>query len=264
MLVMTDDKKKENREEKKLNSEWHTLFTTEVKSSEEQDEKGLYKKVPGFTQYRMFVDNFMEFKKGLHGLYNELWNAMDTDKLELRINSNGGMVNEGGQFYSIIKNKFNGRCTTILDNKGYSMGALVFLMGDVRIVTERADLMIHDYSGTLGGKGGEIEARNAHTQKHIREFFKEVILNPGFLTKKEFDNMIIGQDYWMDVIELCERGIATHVLVKGKNMKASEYLAAKRYVGKNKETEKQRNKKISKLSKSIKKEITKRLSKNIL
>jgi len=220
--LATEEKK--DTTEKTLQSEWHTLFKKDVAASDEKQDNGFYKKTPGYTQYRMFVDDFMEFEKGLHGIYNELWDAGDTDKLELRINSNGGMVNEGAQFYSIIKNKFNGRTTTILDNKGYSMGALTFCMGDRRVVTERADLMFHDYAGGVGGKGGEIEARNAHTQVFIRKFFKEVILDQGFLTKKEYKNMLIGQDYWMGVEELCERGIATHVLVNGKEIKAKKYL----------------------------------------
>ena len=223
MARLAEDKKKDE-DTKKMNSDNHTLFKTEIKGSEKTGKKGFYKKVPGYTNYRVFVDDFMEFGNGLHPIYNELWNAGDTDRLELRINSNGGMVNEGGQFYSIIRNKFNGRCTTILDNKGYSMGALTFCMGDKRVITERADFMFHDYAGGMMGKGGEMEARNSHTQKHIRKFFKEVVLDQGFLTKKEYKNMLIGQDYWMSTEELCTRGIATHVLVHGKEVKAKKYL----------------------------------------
>jgi len=216
--------KKDNNDEKKLNSTEHTLFKKKIQGSEEETKKGLYKKIPGYTRYRFFVNDFMEWERGLHEIYNELWDAGKNDRLELRINSNGGMVNEGAQFYSIIKNKFNGRTTTILDNKGYSMGALTFCMGDKRVVTERADLMFHDYSAGLGGKAGEIQAYNEHSQKFIRKFFKEVILDQGFLTKKEYDNMLIGQDFWMDAEELCKRGIATHVLVNGEEIKAKKYL----------------------------------------
>ena len=104
------------------------------------------------------------------------------------------------------------------------MGALTFCMGDKRVVTERADLMFHDYSGGMFGKGGEMQARNEHTQKFIRKFFKEILLDSKFLTKKEYNNMLIGQDYWMDVEELCKRGMATHVLVDGKEIKAKKYL----------------------------------------
>ena len=36
--------------------------------------------------------------------------------------------------------------------------------------------------------------------------------------------MLIGKDFWMDTKELCKRGIATHVLVEGKEIKAKKYL----------------------------------------
>ena len=259
-----ENEKKQGDKQINFQSTEHTLFKKKIQGFEKETKNGLFRKIPGYVQYRFFVNDFMESEKGLHFIYNELWDVGKNDRLELRINSNGGMVNEGAQFYSIIKNKFNGRCTTILDNKGYSMGALTFCMGDRRVVTERADLMVHDYSSGLGGKAGEIQAYNEHSQKFIRKFFKEILLDTGFLSKKEYDNMLIGQDYWMGVEELCERGMATHVLVNGKNIKAHNYLANKRYIGENKETKKQRDKNIKKLAKRIKKEIAKRLKKNIL
>ena len=230
MKINADNKEEENKELKKLSSTHHTLFKTEVKGTEESKKKGFYKKVPGYTQYRFFVDSFMEFEKELHSIYNELWDADENDRLELRINSRGGLVNEGAQFYSIIKNKFNGRCTTVLDNCGYSMGAITFLMGDERIATERSDLMLHDYSGGTYGKGGEQKSQLEHSQKHIRQFFKEVLLGGNYITKKEYKNMLIGQDYWMDVVELCKRGMATHVLVNGEKITAKKYL--KKYLKK--------------------------------
>jgi len=223
-MRIEENKDNKDKKDEKLSSEYHTLFKKEIKEKIKTHDDGKFSKIPGYTRYRFFVNDFMEVGSSLHDVYNELWDANETDELELRINSSGGMVNEGGQFYSIIKNKFNGRTTTILDNKGYSMGAVTFCMGNKRVVTERADLMFHDYSGRMFGKGGEIEARNAHTQKFIRKFFEDVILKPGFLTKEEYKKMIIGQDYWMDAEELCKRGIATHVLKDGKEIKAKKYL----------------------------------------
>ena len=220
-----------NSEEKKdkeiLNSTHHTMFTSNVAEVSKEviiGGKKYFEITSAHKAYRLFIDDFMEFERGLHEIYNILWDAGDSDTLELRINSNGGMVNEGSQFHSIIKNKFNGRTTTVLDNKGYSMGALLFSAGDKRVVTERADLMYHDYSTGMGGKAGEVQARNEHSQKFIRKYFREVVLDNGFLSKKEFKQMLVGQDYWMGVEELCKRGIATHVLVNGKEVKAKKYL----------------------------------------
>ena len=216
----------QNQDKNKLNSKWHTLFKTIIPAKEVPVSKkeGTYKKIPEHTSYRVFIDTFLEHERGLHEMFNELWNAGKHDTLELRINSGGGFVNEGSQFYTLINNKFNGRTTTILDSRGYSMGALVFCMGDKRIVTPRSDLMFHDYSGGARGKGGEIEARLKHGAEHVRTFFADIILQHKFLSKKEFKNMLIGKDYWMTAPEICKRGIATHVLIDGKEIKAKKYL----------------------------------------
>lgn len=222
---MNEEVKPDDKKVEKMNSEHHTMFKLKVPGKEiPGKEEGFYSKEAPHTRYRLFVDDFMEFNRGLHDIYNELWNASSNDILELRINSSGGLVNEGGQFYSIIKNKFNGRCTTILDNKGYSMGALTFLMGDERIITERADLMLHTFSGVAHGKSGEIKSRVDHVEKHLQKFFKEILVDNKFITEKEFELMCIGQDYWMGTKELCERGMATHVLVNGDKITASKYL----------------------------------------
>jgi ATP-dependent protease ClpP protease subunit len=219
-----DNDRKTEKKTEKLNSRYHTLFKIKKPSKRISKGKGLFKEQPAYTIYRIFIDDFMDFERGLHEMFNELYQARKTDRLELRINSYGGLVNEGAQFYNMIKNVFPGRVTTVLDNCGYSMGALTFCMGDKRIVNERADLMFHDYSSGNRGKGGELEARQKHNSKFIRKFFYDVIITQGFLTKKEFKKMTIGQDYWMDVVELCKRGIATHVLVKGEEIKAKKYL----------------------------------------
>ena len=56
--------------------------------------------------------------------------------------------------------------------------------------------------------------------------------------------MLIGQDYWMDAKELCKRGIATHVITEGRELKAKEYL---KKIKKQKKQKKQ--KKVEKLKK---------------
>lgn len=229
-----------NDNDKVKNSKFHTLFE-EFKSEDKEevviDGQTLYKIKPSYTNYRMFIDSFAEEERGLHEIFNTLWNAGDRDRLELRINSWGGFVKEGQNFYNLIKNKFNGRTTTILDSAGYSMGAITFCLGDERIVMEQSDLMFHDYSGMSWGKGGEQEAQVTHTAKHLRKFFKSVIVDKGFLSQEEFDQMVMGKDFWMEVPEMCQRGIATHVLVNGEKVKAKKYLKEIKY-GKKKNNKK--------------------------
>lgn len=84
--------------------------------------------------------------------------------------------------------------------------------------------MFHTYSHGSHGKGGEVKTHVDHTSKKLERFFYDLIVKKGFLSDKEFQNMLIGQDYWMDAKELCKRGIATHVIAEGKEFTAKEYL----------------------------------------
>ena len=211
---------------KELSSEQHTLYSEVISEKKKviDKSKNLYEITPKHKRFRLFVGPFFELKKGLHSVFNELLEAGESDLLELRINSRGGFVVEGQQFYNIIQEKFPNRVVAYLDNIGYSMGALLFCMADKRVVYPYSDFMFHNYSSGAVGKGGEIKARVEHHSRVLEEFFYDIIVKPGFLTKKEFKKMLVGQDYWFDSKEMCKRGIATHIIVNGKELTAKEYL----------------------------------------
>jgi len=211
---------------KELSSEQHTLYTEIIPEHKQviNQEKSIFKITPKHKQYRVYIGRFFELKKGLHAVFNELREAKEYDVLELMIDSGGGFVNEGMQFYNIMQEKFNGRTVAYLDNKGYSMGAMLFSMADKRVAYPYSDFMYHNYAGGAAGKGGEIKARLEHTSKKLEKFFHDIIVKKGFLTEEEYQQMLIGQDYWMGTKEHCKRGIATHVIYEGKEVTAKEYL----------------------------------------
>jgi ATP-dependent protease ClpP protease subunit len=211
---------------KELSSEQHTLYTEIIAEQKRvvDKEKNIYQITAKHKRYRVYIGRFFELKKGLHSVFNELREAKGNDYLELMINSGGGIILEGQQFYNLIQEKFNQRTIAYLDNYGYSMGALLFCMAEKRVAYEYSDFMFHTYSGGAHGKGGEIKARVEHSNKKLERFFYDLIVKKGFLTNAEFEQMLVGQDYWMDTKELCKRGIATHVIVNGDELTAKEYL----------------------------------------
>ncbi len=213
---------------KELSSERHTLYSEVVAERKKviDQERRLYEITPKHTRYRVYIGRFFELKKGLHSVFNELKSAKSHDILEFVIDSGGGFVNEGMQFYNIMQEKFYGRTVAYLDNKGYSMGAMLFSMADKRVVYPYSDFMYHNYSSGSVGKGGELKSWFKHNSKRLEEFFHDIIVKQGFLTEDEYAQMLVGQDYWMDTKELCKRGIATHVIVEGKEVTAKEYLKA--------------------------------------
>ena len=211
---------------KTLSSERHTLYVENVNEQKKiiDREKGIYEISPKYKRYRVYIGSFRELKKGLHSVFNELMEAKSNDYLELVISSGGGYVLEGQQFYNLIQNKFYGRTIAYLDNYGYSMGALLFCMTDKRVVYEYSELMFHNYSAGAFGKGGELKSRIEHYGKTMEQFFYDIIVKKGFLKEDEFEQMLVGQDYWMETKELCKRGIATHVILEGREITAKEYL----------------------------------------
>ncbi len=216
----------ENKKSSDISSEEHTLFIKHIperRKSLDRDNK-VYQIEPKYRHFTVHVGKFKEFKRGLHGVLNELRAASRDDILELRINSGGGLVNEGKQFYNLIQEKFYGRTVAFLDNHAYSMGALMFCMAKRRVIYPYSDIMFHNYSSGFSGKGGEIRSRVKHKDKILMKFFRQIVVKEGFLSPVEFENMLIGQDYWMDAKEMCKRKIATHVIYKGKQIKAKKYL----------------------------------------
>lgn len=211
---------------KELSSEQHTLYSELIPEHKKvvDKERHLYEVTPKHKRYRIYIGRFFELKKGLHSVFNELREAKEYDYLEFMINSGGGFVHEGMQFFNIIQEKFINRTVTYLDNRGYSMGALLFCMGHKRVIYPYSDLMFHTYSHGSQGKGGEVKTYVDHTSKKLDRFFYDIIVSNGFLSDDEFQKMTIGQDYWMDAKELCKREIATHVIVGGEEITAKEYL----------------------------------------
>lgn len=211
---------------KELSSEQHTLYSEIIEEKKKSIDKSrnLYEVTPKHKRYRIFIGRFFELKRGLHTVFNELKAAKENDTLEFVINSGGGFVNEGMQFYNIIQEKFHHRTTAYLDNFGYSMGALLFCMASKRVVYPYSDLMFHTYSSAMRGKGNELKTRFEHSDKKIKRFFHDIIVKQEFLDKAEFKKMLIGQDYWMDAKELCKRNIATHVIYNGQELTSKEYL----------------------------------------
>jgi len=137
----------------------------------------------------------------------------------------GGSIEEGRQFYNMIRGKFYNNTVAYLDNYGYSMGAVLFCMAKKRVIYSYSNLMFHNYQMINAGKGGEILARVEHTDKLNTKFSYDIVVKQGFLSEEEYQKLLIGQDFWMDAKELCKRGIATHVIIDGdKEITAKEYL----------------------------------------
>ncbi len=200
------------KQEPDAQGEQHSLFTT--------------KKTTVVTNYKVFVDTFFETENGIHELWNQLHGAKENDTLELRIQSPGGLVTECQMFVNIMRNKFPGRTTTYIDSHASSAGAFTFCAGDKRVIYENSRMMLHNYSGAVFGDHHKMKSRMEFNEKHIIGFLKSTLKigKNGYMTKKELKKMIDGKEWWWDAEDMCQRGVATHIIVAGEELTAKKYL----------------------------------------
>lgn len=206
-----------------IEAEYHTLFVSEedpvlkefTATDDGQEFSAVREIVPKHKKYTLFIESFAHRKANLHKVLFELRKATEHDILEIRISSNGGYVSEGLTLFNTMREIFNGRTVTYLDSRGYSMGAMLFSLGDERVAYEDSSLMYHNFSSGAFGKGEELQSYIEYEVKHFDRFFKGKIVNYGFLTEDEYKRMRDGKDYWFDAYDLAKRGISTHVIVSG-------------------------------------------------
>lgn len=180
------------------------------------------KKQPHKRHYRLFVDSFGASDATTHHIHQLLLNAESSDTLEIRLNNHGGSVAEGLRLIHVMENQFSGRSTVVLECNALSMAAMVFAKGDVRIIHPNSRIMFHNYLSGVFGKGGEITDRVEAENTNRDRLYKEVVA-AGYLSEDEYTRMLDGKDIWLDAEQICERGLATHVLIKGERIPAEDF-----------------------------------------
>jgi ATP-dependent protease ClpP protease subunit len=200
--------------------------------------------VPVIKSATLYLSTFMESKPNLAVLLNDLRQLGPEDRITLIFNSPGGLVSEGRAIINAI-GQTGADIQTELLSEASSMAAIMFCIGDRRIIYENSSIMFHNFSGGFGGKGHELKDRLKHTIKNITAFFRGNIIG---LTEDEIQQMIDGKDWWFCSKEMCERGIATHVNVDGVLIPAKRYLKA---LKKAKKKAKKQGVKVSSIAESL-------------
>ncbi|BEV73523.1 MULTISPECIES: ATP-dependent Clp protease proteolytic subunit [unclassified Paludibacterium] len=139
-----------------------------------------------------------------------LRSASQTDLILLHLNSPGGNFDTGLQIINNIAAS-DAHVMTVLEARAYSMAALIFLAGDELIVHDTCQLMFHNYSSALIGKGNEQQAQVGAVSKWFEKVMRHVCR--PFLADEEIGRILHGEDIWMDTDEIRRR--LTH-LQKGE------------------------------------------------
>lgn len=146
-------------------------------------------------QHSVYLTEEIEGPADYVDLVHELRSAAPHDSFTLYLNTSGGRVDAGLQLINAIRDS-EATVTAILDPYAYSMGAFIFLAADIQMVPDNAQLMLHNYSSGLLGKGNEQLAEVRAASQSFENLFKSICY--PFLLPEEISNIMNGQDLWLD------------------------------------------------------------------
>lgn len=178
--------------------------------------------VPVVKSATLYLSLFDETKPSLGVLLNDIRQLHSGDRINLIFNSPGGLVSEGRALINAVLGT-NADIQTELLSEASSMAAIMFCIGDRRIIYENSSLMFHNFSGGISGKGHEMKDYIKHAVKNLALFFKGHVIG---LSDDEIDQMMHGKEFWFGAKALSERGIATHVSIDGTLVPVKRYLKA--------------------------------------
>jgi len=187
-----------------------TLQSYRLNAEEEEDDSQVVA-LPPFRRYESQgvarqVSFYLSGEIAEPILYTDLLYTLRTaaksDVILLHLNTPGGNFDTGLQIINNI-NASDAQVITILEARAYSMGAMIFLAGDELIVHDTCQLMFHNYSSALMGKGNEQQAQVLASGKWFEKVMRQVC--KPFLSDEEVARILHGEDIWMDSDDIRRR-----------------------------------------------------------
>lgn len=129
-------------------------------------------------------------------------NAGPQDEIIFNINSIGGVYYTAVQLRRAIMESM-ATITCNIEGECHSAASLIYLCADNFSVSEGSNMLLHDYSGFVRGKGSDMVKQIQHEKVMIDSFIAGVY--KGFLTDEEIKRVLSGEDMWLDSEEIIRR-----------------------------------------------------------
>jgi len=120
----------------------------------------------------------------------------------LHINTPGGIVDSALAITAAMRSS-EAHIIGHLTGTVASAGTMISMACNELIVEPHISFLIHNYSGGIHGKGGELKARQAHDEQVLKSVFEDFYT--GFLTDDEILEVIEDKDMWMGTEEVINR-----------------------------------------------------------
>ena len=149
-------------------------------------------------------------------LCDVLRSASPNDEILIRINSGGGSLATANMVVNAIRES-QAHVHGFIESTCASAATLIYLACHSYSLSEDADMMIHTSSSLYGGKEHEQHSYVTFSRKKIHKMVRDRYA--GFLTEKEIENVLNGQDYYFDSDEIAER-LETYTKFQQKKFEA--------------------------------------------
>jgi ATP-dependent Clp protease protease subunit len=155
-------------------------------------------------------------------------NALQSKKINLRINSPGGSVFDGMAIYNALAHH-SAEVTTYIDGIAASIASVIALAGKRVLIAENAMMMIHDPSGLAFGKAEEIR-KTADVLDQIKETIINTYVTRTGLTRDKVSKMM-SDETWLTASEAVDLKFADEAIAGVKaaavfDLKAFGYVKA--------------------------------------
>lgn len=141
------------------------------------------------------------------------WARLNPGKpITLNIFSPGGSIFHGITLYDTLRSlAAKGHLiTTVVHSYAASMGSLLFLAGDVRVMGAEAQVMFHDMSAGVVGTLHEMED-DVKFYKRLNKRLRGIIIARTKFTAEDLDKKLHKFDLWLDAKEAKKYGVATNI-----------------------------------------------------
>ena len=149
-----------------------------------------------------------EKDRDAYGIVKEL-QALDTDQINVHINSYGGDVSEGLAIYNVLKNS-RAKVTTYCDGFACSAASVIFMAGEERIMNSASLLMIHNAWSYASGNAEDFR-KQAEDLDKITQASVNAYMSRVWITEEELKQKM-KEETWLTADEAVADGFATKIL----------------------------------------------------
>lgn len=169
--------------------------------------------------YRIEIDDQIDSISQFSTAIQVLQSAKEDDDVEIHLQCNGGNVDACGAFLHAMR-KCEAPIHVVATGGCHSAATHILLQAHSFELSDNFNSLIH--CGGTGSVGAlnEYNAKTAFDRNFISNMYRDIYV--GFLSETEIENMLLGQDIWLDAKGWSERYEQRNEYFKNKMLEAQK------------------------------------------